>query len=158
MTKKAEFNAEEWELVTQGPAIAGMIVITAERGGSIRESLTMGKVYNEAREAHLGPELIMELLDTNPSIGPKEFDSPQDLHIGGLEKLRQAIAVLEEKAEQDEVDSYRGFVMGMGERVAHADKTGGFLGFGGHEVSDAERAALEEIRETIGAHPVPEAE
>jgi len=46
MTKKAEFNAEEWSVVLQGPPIAGMMVITAERGGTLRESVSMGKAYD----------------------------------------------------------------------------------------------------------------
>ncbi len=156
MTQKAAFNAEEWDLIADGPAIAGMITVTAERGGTVRETIAMGKVYNEAREAHIGPELIDELLTTNPSVEPKEFGSAEELRTRGLEKLREAIAVLEAKAEPDEVDAYRGFVLGMADRVAHRHKSGGFLGFGGHEVSDAEKAAMEEIRVTIGAHPVPE--
>jgi len=158
MTTRAEFNAEEWDVITDGPAIAGMITVTAEGGGTIRESITMGKVYNQAREAHLGPQLILELLETNPAIGQDEFSSVESLRVEGLQKLAEAIRLLEEKAEPDEVDAYRGFVMGIAERVAHAHKTGGFLGFGGHEVSDKERAALEDIRVTIGAHEVPDAE
>ena len=47
------------------------------------------------------------------------------------------------------LDAYRGFVLGIAERVAHAHKTGGFLGFGGKKVSDAEAAAIEEIRRTL---------
>ena len=158
MTQKAAFNAEEWDLIADGPAIAGLITVTAERGGTLRESIAMGKVYNEAREAHLGPELIDDLLTTNPSVDPREFGTPEELRSRGLQKLREAVALLEEKAEPDEVDAYRGFVLGIADRVAHAHKSGGFLGFGGHEVSDAERAALVEIRVTIGAHPVPDSE
>ena len=29
MTKKAEFNAEEWETVVNGPPIAGLLVVVA---------------------------------------------------------------------------------------------------------------------------------
>ena len=76
----------------------------------------------------------------------------------GLQRLRDAIGVLEGRAAEDEIDAYRGFVLGIAERVAHAHKTGGFLGFGGHEVSENEHVALEDIREAIGAHPVPDPE
>ena len=158
MTKKADFNAEEWSTVVEGPPIAGMIVVTAERGGTIRESLQMSKAYKEAREAHLGPELIGELLDSAPEVDPEGYSSVEELHERGLAQLTEAISVLEGKATEDEVDSYRGFVLGIAERVAHAHKSGGFLGFGGHEVSEAERDALDEIRRTIGAHEVPDPE
>ena len=53
MTTKADFNAEEWERVLQGPAIAGLIVVAAQRGGTIREGMQMAKEYREARELTL---------------------------------------------------------------------------------------------------------
>ncbi len=155
MTKKAEFNAEEWELVVEGPPIAGMIVVASEGGGTFRESLQIGRAYQEARQAHMGPELIEELLSSPPEVDPQGYSDASDLRNKGLQQLRDAVAVLEGRAGDDEIDAYRGFVLGIAERVAHAHKTGGFLGFGGHEVSENERVALEDIREAIGAHPVP---
>lgn len=158
MTKKAEFNAEEWETVVDGPPVAGMIVVASEGGGTFRESLQIGRAYQEARQAHMGPELIEELLSSPPEVDPREFADAADLRVKGLQQLREAISLLEGKASEDEIDAYRGFVLGIAERVAHAHKTGGFLGFGGHEVSENERVALEDIREAIGAHPVPDPE
>jgi len=34
LTGKADFTPEEWQSVLQGPATAGMIVVTAQRGGT----------------------------------------------------------------------------------------------------------------------------
>ncbi len=158
MTTKAEFNAEQWETIVNGPPIAGLLVVVAEHGGQLRESLQVGKAYKEARQAHIGPELIDELLSSPPEVDPGHYRDQTDLHQQGLRLLRDAVATLEGTATADEVDAYRGFVMGIAERVAHAHKTGGFLGFGGHEVSENERLALDEIRAAIGAHPVPDAE
>lgn len=156
MTKKAEFNAEEWEKVVDGPPLAGLIVVASESGGTLRESLQIGRAYQEARQAHMGPELIDELLTSPPEADPGDYRDASELRSKGLDQLREAVAILEDKATEDEIDAYRGFVLGIAERVAHAHKTGGFLGFGGHEVSENERVALEDIREAIGAHPVPE--
>jgi len=36
MTGKADFTAEEWELLLEGPTGAGRVVAAAERGGGIR--------------------------------------------------------------------------------------------------------------------------
>lgn len=158
MTKKAEFNAEEWSTVVEGPPIAGMIVVASEGGGTLRETIQIGKAYDEARKAHMGPELIEELLGSPPEIDPKGFSSRDDLNQRGMQRLRDAVATLEGRATPDEIDAYRGFVLGIAERVAHAHKTGGFLGFGGHEVSENEQVALDEIREALGAHEVPDPE
>ena len=34
MTSKSDFTAAEWQLVLEAPPSAGMIVVTAQRGGS----------------------------------------------------------------------------------------------------------------------------
>ena len=152
MTTKADFNAEEWEAIVEGPPIAGLIVIAAERGGTLRESIEMSRAYTDARQAHPGGELIDELIASPPAVDPSRYASPEELHDNGLARLREAVAALAGKATPEEADSYRGFVLAVAERVAHAHKTGGFLGFGGREVSEAEEAALAEVREAIGAH------
>lgn len=151
MTKKAEFNAEEWAHVTEGPAVAGMIVITSQKGGTIRESLSMGKAYAEARQSNDGPELITELLSSNPSVDPAGYKTPEELRTKGLERIRETVALLEAKAQPDEVDAYREFVVTVAQRAAEADKSGGFLGIGGDRVSEGEQAALDEIRDALGA-------
>ena len=56
MTTKADFTEEEWKLVLEGPTSAGMIVITAQRGGTIRETVSMAKAYAEARQQHRSNE------------------------------------------------------------------------------------------------------
>jgi hypothetical protein len=151
MTKKADFNAEEWSQVLEGPPIAGMIVITAQRGGTLRESISMGKAYTEAREQHGSSELLDEIVGANPEIDTKQFGSAEELRTQGLQHLRDAVALLESKASADEVEGYRGFVVTLAQRVAEAHKEGGFLGVGGKEVGEAEQAALEEIKEALGA-------
>ena len=49
MTTKSEFNADEWERVARGPALAGVMVALADRGGTFRESLALGKAYAAAK-------------------------------------------------------------------------------------------------------------
>ena len=50
MTAKAEFNAEEWSVVVGAPLLTAMMVIAADRGGSVRESVAVAQGYAEARE------------------------------------------------------------------------------------------------------------
>ncbi len=149
MTKKADFNAEEWTLVLSGPAVAGMIVVLAQRGGTMRESLSIGKAYAEAREAHGNSELLDAIVAEKPDLDPRKYESHEELNEQGLGTIREAIELLEEKATPEEVDDYKKFVVGLAERAAHAHKSGGFLGIGGEEVSEAEQAAMDEINEAI---------
>jgi hypothetical protein len=149
MTGKADFADEEWEQILQGPPTAGMIVITAQRGGSIRESLSMAKAYTEARREHGDSELLDTIASTKPEVDHTRYHSPEELKEHGLGHLRDAVALLEQKATPEEVDDYKRFVVSLAKRVAEAHREG-FLGLSGERVSDAERAAIEEIAQALG--------
>ena len=41
MTSKADFNAEEWSKLVEAPALVALRVIAADRGGKVRESLSL---------------------------------------------------------------------------------------------------------------------
>ena len=154
MTSKADFNAEEWSTVVDGPLYAGMHVISADRGGTLRESLALSRVYQQARSHHGDSELLDELVKSPPSI---DADRLREAHgnIAALaqEQLRAAIGILAARSTAAETDSYKRFVMTVAQAVASAHKTGGFLGLGGTQISDAENQALDEISTALGAPP-----
>ena len=145
MTGKADFTAEEWDLVLEGPTSAGMIVSTAERGGTFREAFSMAKAYTEARKQHGDSALLDEIVSTKPEVDRTRTHSPEELKEHGLKNIRDAIALLEQKATTEEVDDYRRFVSSLAERVAGAKAEGG-----DQAVSDAERAAIAEITAALG--------
>lgn len=154
MTRKADFNAEEWSVIVDGPLYAGMRVISADRGGTLRESLAMGRVYQEARERHGESELLDELIKSPPSIDADRLrEAGGNIAAVASEQLRKAIQILEAKATPSEVDDYKRFVMTVAQAVAGAHKEGGFLGIGGKQISDAENQALDEISKALGAPP-----
>jgi hypothetical protein len=154
MTTKADFNAEEWSAVVEAPVYAAMRVITADRGGTLRESLALGRVYQAARAGHGESALLDELVKSPPSIGPDRVrEAGGNIGAVASERLRAAIGILEAKATPDEVDAYKRFVMTAGQAVASAHKEGGFLGIGGKEISDAENEALDEISTALGSPP-----
>jgi hypothetical protein len=150
MTGKADFSSEEWEVVLKGPPSAGMIVITAQRGGTFRESFSMAKAYGEARKQHGESQLLDEIASTKPEIDQTRYHSAEELKDHGLQHLRDAVELLERKATLEEVDEYRRFVLTLASRVAEAHKEG-FLGLSGERVSEAERVAVTEIAEALGA-------
>jgi len=154
MTKKADFNAEEWSTIVEAPLYAGMRVISADRGGTLRESLALGRVYQDARGKDGESELLDELVKSPPSIDPNEVRNAGG-NIGALasERLRAAIGILEGKATAEEIDAYKRFVMTVAQAVAGAHKEGGFFGIGGKQISDAENQALDEISMALGAPP-----
>jgi hypothetical protein len=141
MTGKADFTPEEWEVVLKGPPSAGMIVITAQRGGTFRETFSMAKAYSEARKQHGDSELLDEIASTKPEMDHTRYHSVEELKEHALQHLRDAVELLEQKAAPAEVDEYRRFVITLANRVAEAHKG----------VSDAERGAMQEISEALGA-------
>ena len=154
MTQKADFNAEEWSTVVDGPLYAGMRVISADRGGTLRESLAMGRAYQEARQHHGESELLDALVTSPPSIDPERLREAGG-NVGALAagELGKAIEILQAKATSAEVDDYKRFVMTVAQAVAGAHKSGGFLGIGGKPISDAENQALDEISAALGTPP-----
>jgi hypothetical protein len=155
MTTKAAFNAEEWAVVTTAPVVAGMLVMAADRGGSVRESVGISRAYAAARDDAPG-ELLKEILATPPTLDttPKE---PDALRHTAPAQLRQAVRTLERLATDEEVVAYKRFVYGLAETVARAHREGGFLGIGGKEVSEPEQEALDAIA-AIFDEPLPVAE
>jgi hypothetical protein len=154
MTRKADFNAEEWERVAQGPLYAGMRVIAADRGGTLRESLAMGRAYTEARGQQGQSELLDELVASPPGLDNSRVQQEgSDIATVAIDRLRAAMQVLEEKATPDEIDAYKRFVMTVAQAAATAHKEGGFLGIGGKQVSEAENEALDQISTTLGSPP-----
>jgi hypothetical protein len=150
VTEKADFNAEEWSTILEGPATAGMIAVAAEKGGTIRESVQIAKVYAEAAKQHEGPELLTEIVSSRPEVDSHRYQSRESLQTDGMARVKEATDLLEQKAQPDEVDAYKKFVMAVAEHAAEAHKEGGFLGIGGTEVTDKEQAVLDELASTLG--------
>lgn len=153
MASKADFNAEEWSQVLEGPPMAAIAVVAAQRGGTVRESISMGKAYAEARKAHTGNALLDEIVASNPEVDKEKVGSHEELQAKVDQHLGEALAVLEAKAEPDDVDAYKRFIMDLAGRVAEAHKSGGFLGIGGERVSDSEEAALNHLAGVLGVDP-----
>ena len=143
MSTKADYTEDEWKTIIEAPTSAGMIVITASRGGTFRETFSMAKAYTEARKQHGASALLDDVVSTNPKVD-RHTGSPAELETRGLGHLRDAVALIGAKGSPEEVDEYRRFVVGLAERVAHAHREGGV------EVSDTEQAAINQIEEALG--------
>jgi hypothetical protein len=140
MTGKADLSAEEWDTVSHGPTTAGLILVTAQRGGTFRETFAITKLYAEVRKQPGSSELVDAIVAARPALDHGRYHSPAELRETGLRRLGEAIEVLERKATPDELTAYRSFVLELAERVANAHREHGV------PVSEAEQAALDEVR------------
>jgi hypothetical protein len=143
MTGKADFTSEEWGTIVHGPPTAGLIVITAQRGGLFRETLALTQAYAETHKEHGQSELIDELVSGRPALDHTRHGSADELREAGLKHLRAAVEVLQQKATADEVAAYKKFVNNLAVRVASAHREDG------KDISAAEQAALDEVKAAL---------
>jgi len=82
MTSKADLTPEQWKLVLEGPPSAGMIVITAQRGGTLRETVSISAwVISRARliqrDVHCISRIDLARLIMRASISGNRFGRPR---------------------------------------------------------------------------------
>ncbi len=71
--------------------------------------------------------------------------STEELKENGLRRIRDAVALVEQKATPEELGDYRRFALSVANRVAGAKESDD------KPVSDTEAAAIAEITEALGA-------
>ena len=145
MTTKSDFSAEEWQLILEAPPSAGLIVVTAQRGGTFRETIAMAKAYTEARQQHGESELLDEIVSAKPQRDHTHYHSPDELKQHGLQHLRDSVEVLERKATPTEIEEYRQFIVTLAHEVAAAHREQG------QDVTESEQAAIADITAALKA-------
>jgi hypothetical protein len=158
MATKADFNGNEWSTIVEAPLLAGMHVVGAGRGGTIRESVAVAKVYAEARQAHGESELLDDLVASPPGIDQQRLAGGGDVGAASSERLREALALIGEKASPEDTEAYKRFVLQVARAAAEAHKEGGFIGIGGKQVSAEEQAAIDEISQVLEQQQGPAAD
>ena len=144
MTGKSDFTEQEWDTIRKGPPAAGLVVASAAKGGTFKESFAIAKSYGEARQQHGASELLDAIVSARPEVEHHLYHSYGELKKAGLDEVRDAVGVLETKATPDEVNDYRRFVLTLSDHVANAHREHGTA------VSDTEQAAIADITAALG--------
>ena len=123
-----------------------MLVITAQRGGMFKETLSMAKAYAEARQQHGQSELLDEIVATKPKLDHTRYHSPEELRDHVLSVLGEARSLLAAKGTPEELEQYRGFIVNLAHRVAARPQ-------GERRArrasSEAEQAAIDSIEQAL---------
>ena len=146
MTTKQAFTDTEWEEILEGPPGAGMLVISAQRGGMWKETISMAKAYAEARTEHGNSELLDEIVAAKPKVDHSRYHSPEEAREHSLAHLRDAVTLLGDKATPEELDQYRRFIVSLAKKVAAAHREHG----NDESISEAEQAAIDSIAQALG--------
>jgi hypothetical protein len=165
MAKQDIFTAEEWTLLRLAPSLVAGGTAAADPSGlfsSVKESFAGAKTMAEAFKTHSGLELFTALAADRSIPGmpdPKSMlgegtreQQMANLKTAVLERVKSAAALVAAKATPDEAQAYRSMLVSVAEHAANASKEGGFLGFGGVRVSEAEKATLAEISGALGVN------
>lgn len=157
MARQSDFTPEEWKGLTAGPMAAGMYVALSQLSGPVglvEESYAIAKEV--LRATHSPNELVKEVGEAARTSGrhalPEMPGDRQKARALLLDGVRSATAALAGKAPGD-AEAYGQWVYAVAQKTAAAAKEGGFLGFGGTAVTDAEKAALVELASVLKVTP-----
>ena len=157
MISKADFTVEEWGELLAAPLMAAMAVTAADPSGLIgliKENFASARSLIAAKQSSTN-ELIKALIaDLETSEGRAAARSAVEARFGhgtstdiksrALEALRQAARITAQKAPAQS-DGFVSWLRELAKTVSEASSEGGFMGFGGITVSEAEKATLAEI-------------
>ena len=157
MADKSTFTSEEWTLLLESVMMAGIAVTAAEPSGlwgMLKEGIANSSALLQAKSDAANPLVKALVADFETSEGRTaardglqaklKGTKPQEMKTRCIETLRQARTTVETKAPGD-AGAFAAWLYQISQRVAEAAKEGGFMGFGGVAVSDAEKATLSEI-------------
>ena len=158
MASKVDFTEAEWKSIIGCAPMVGLAVASSSPNGPfgvMKEMMSIGMAMADVLKSGSGNGLINAIIDdmktrtTKPEM-PAGVSSPEQAKDAALVHIKAVAALVNQKVPGAEGIEYKNWLMGLGKRVAEASNEGGFFGFGGVKVSDAEKAALGEIAAALG--------
>lgn len=159
MSKSTDYEAEEWKLISSAPMLAGLAVSVADLSGPVgmvKEAMAVVNAVTQTATS-ASNELIRSVAEAIKAGGGKPDTSeiktdPANARTLLIQRCKKAAALVQQKSPV-EAEEYRRWLVSLARKTAEAAKEGGFLGFGGTTISDAENAALREIATALGVSP-----
>jgi hypothetical protein len=166
MVAKANFTPEEWNRIVGSVMVTGMAVTASDPSGLwglMKEGLAGGWAMLEARQKPQANELIKAVANdfATPETRSATRDALQtkfkvndisEIKIRAIEELRAVAGLLDTKAPGDAA-AFKEWLREVAQKAAEAANEGGFLGFGGVPVSEAEKATMAEIASALNTPP-----
>ena len=171
MANKQNFKPEEWTKILESTMLAGMAVSAAEPSGlmgklkeAVASSSTLAKAKSDPGANELVKAVVSDFETKEGRTAVQEAlhqqlagaKKPGDVVQRSLANLKEVSAILNAKAPQDAagfkawLQTFKAWLQTISKNVAEASSEGGFLGIGGVQVSDAEKATLADISKALG--------
>jgi hypothetical protein len=117
----------------------------------------VGKMLAEVKTQGSANDLVKALV-ADLEAGAKDQSAPAELKgktpdqvkSYSIDSCRQLAALIQKKAKPDEAQGFNQWLVSVSQKVAEAAKEGGFLGFGGTQVSEQEAATIKELSTALG--------
>jgi len=167
-------SEDEMMLLATLPQAIGSCVATAAGSGLLgtgKELFASGQAVMAGLKDYPGNALIQALVP-DPSAEDKSAElaqaratrdwamarlkakgihTPAQMAALTLEDARAVARLLDSRVDPAQAAQYRAWALSVAEKVAQAATEGGFLGFGGTRLSEAEQALIAQLREALGA-------
>jgi hypothetical protein len=168
MATKADFTPDEWKLLLQSPLVAGVAISAADPSGLIgmmKESMASARALIQAKTDPNADALVKAVaseFETSEGRGLAQdgvktaisgAKAPADIVSQALAALKATSALLDAKGGSDAAP-FKTWLAGVAKAVAEAAPEGGFLGFGGAQVSETEKTTVAQIAAALGV-PAP---
>lgn len=165
MADKSAFTPEEWGQVLGSVMLTGMAVTLSDQSGlwgMLKESIASSGALvgaNSDPGANSLVKAVVEDYKTSEGRGAAQqavkhvfanVSGPDDAQAKAVAALGGVAQIVASKAPND-APAFGAWLQSIGEKTANASNEGGFLGFGGVAVSDAEKAMLAKIAGALGA-------
>jgi len=168
MPGKADFSPDEWSRVLASPMVAGTAITAADPSGLwglLKEGMAGGWALLHAKQDPNSNPLVKavaeEFADGNArTLARDRLQSifsgaqPGEAKQRAVTELRLVSSLLDAKAPQDAA-AFKAWLRDVAQKAAEAANEGGFMGFGGVAVSDAEKATLADISAALGTASGP---
>jgi hypothetical protein len=149
MTTQFDFSNDEWDDLAAAPVLVGMAVAKAEDSGFLgnrREARALNETLAAEAARYPASSLIAQAATTDISQQHERYDTalPEMLATLAVDACQRITAVLAQRAEPEESEAFRRWVLDVGRSVAEAAKEDGVL------VSPGEAALLAEVAAALG--------
>lgn len=171
MDSQTQLTEEEVFLLASTPAMIGTAMAFSESSGvfgTMKEIWASMKSQAAAPKEYPANQLIQSILpklDTRDEIVEKAkqyqemakarleekgIKTQEQLRLQLIEDCGEVNVLLEKKVARQEAQEYKAWAMTVAENVAKASKEGGFLGFGGEQISAGEKELAMDISRALG--------
>jgi hypothetical protein len=166
MTSRINYMPDEWKVLSDAPLAVGGAVAAAAPGGivgAVKEGVALINCMMKAAQRHPNNQLIQELapkgmsreqIDMWTQVARTMMQQSQTAPLmdAGVVACQKVAMVLQSKAEPQEADEFKRWLLEVGEDVANAAREGGSVGT---NVTPQEAQILNMMSSALGVMYIP---